>query len=194
MTDRFNEWKKPKIKHGELTKWNWMVQYPEGLVLGNRVDIGAFCYLHSKHGLHVTDSDHTTAPSSKQQLRSKHLGNVCQIRDGLIQAHRTGRGQYIAATSHDHMTKHGYSNAPAQETLERVGRAARSYVTGTQSRINRAVGRGAKKAGKKAKKLLTDIFKEDTENLTEVEKLQLYMAISKAEKEVTEKEKDEMLV
>ena len=53
MKNRFNKWKKPKIEHGKLTKWNWMVQYPEGLIIGDRVDIGAFCYLNSKHGLKI---------------------------------------------------------------------------------------------------------------------------------------------
>jgi hypothetical protein len=151
-------------------------------------------FLHSKHGLHAVDSDTTTAPSTTQEAQSKHLGNVGQIKDGLDQAHKKGGQHYIAATSHDHITKHGQSDAPAPETLERVGRAAKGYVTGSQSKINRAVGRGAKAAGSKAKKLITDIFKEDTGNLTGVEKLQLYMAISKAEEELTEKEKDKMLV
>ena len=39
------------IKHNKLTKWNWMVQYPEGLVLPNSVDIGAFCYINAQYGV-----------------------------------------------------------------------------------------------------------------------------------------------
>ncbi len=53
MKDRFKKWVTPKIEHGKLTDWNWMVQYPEGLIIGKRVDIGAFCYLNSKHGLKI---------------------------------------------------------------------------------------------------------------------------------------------
>lgn len=49
MSERFENWKKPEIKHNELTKWNWMVQNPEGLTIGKNVDIGAFCYLNAKN-------------------------------------------------------------------------------------------------------------------------------------------------
>ena len=150
-------------------------------------------FVHSKQGLHVTDSDTTTAPSTRQEAQSKHLGNVGQVRDGTAQAHKNGKQTLIAATSHDHMTKHGHSDAPAPETLERVGRgaqaagrAAMGYATGSQSKINRAVGRGAKAAGTKAKKLIGHLFKEDTGTLTEVEKLQLYMILSKADDDLEE--------
>ena len=44
---RFNNWKKPLIKHGKLTKWNWMVQHPNNLSLGKNTDIGAFCYINA---------------------------------------------------------------------------------------------------------------------------------------------------
>lgn len=53
---RFRNWKPPKIKHGELTKWNWMVQYPENLKLGKYVDIGAFTYINAKHGVEIGDN------------------------------------------------------------------------------------------------------------------------------------------
>ena len=90
MTDRFNEWKKPKIKHGELTKWNWMVQYPEGLTLGDRVDIGAFCYIHSKHGLTIGDD--------------VQLGSHCSVYtestiDGKIGSIEIGDGSCIGSHS-----------------------------------------------------------------------------------------------
>lgn len=53
---RFKKWRKPIIKHGKLTKWNWMVQYPGNLKLGRETDIGAFCYINAKNG--VTIGDH----------------------------------------------------------------------------------------------------------------------------------------
>ncbi len=53
--ERFNDWKKPEIKEGELTKWNWMVQGTDGLVMGDKVDIGAFSYLNAKYGIEIQD-------------------------------------------------------------------------------------------------------------------------------------------
>ncbi|MCK4335613.1 MAG: acyltransferase [Candidatus Aenigmarchaeota archaeon] len=52
---RFRDWKYPKIEEGKLTKWNWMVQNKEGLVLGKRTDIGAFTYINAKHGVEIQD-------------------------------------------------------------------------------------------------------------------------------------------
>ena len=55
MSDRFGGWKKPDIEDGKLTKWNWMVQNKEGLMLGERTDIGAFTYINAKHGVIIED-------------------------------------------------------------------------------------------------------------------------------------------
>ena len=52
---RFTSWKKPIIKHGKPTKWNWLVLYPEGLTLGERSDIGAYTLLVAKHGIEIED-------------------------------------------------------------------------------------------------------------------------------------------
>lgn len=56
MSDRFEDWKKPEIEHGRLSKWNWMVQHPEKLDIGDRVDIGAFTYINAKHGVILEDN------------------------------------------------------------------------------------------------------------------------------------------
>ena len=53
---RFEKWKRPNIEHGKLTKWNWMVQYPENLKLGKYVDIGAFTYINAKYGIEIEDN------------------------------------------------------------------------------------------------------------------------------------------
>ncbi len=55
MTDRFKEWKAPEIEEGKLTRWNWMVQHKDKLVLGKRVDIGAFTYINAKNGVVLED-------------------------------------------------------------------------------------------------------------------------------------------
>ena len=51
MAKKFQKWKKPKVKHGELTQWNWMVQHPKNLTLGKNTDIGAFCYINALNGV-----------------------------------------------------------------------------------------------------------------------------------------------
>jgi len=53
---RFEDWKPPIIKHNELTKWNWMVQNPEGLKLGRETDIGAFTYINALAGVEIGDN------------------------------------------------------------------------------------------------------------------------------------------
>ena len=55
MTDRFKEWKAPEIDEGKLTRWNWMVQNKDKLMLGKRVDIGAFTYINAKNGVVLED-------------------------------------------------------------------------------------------------------------------------------------------
>ncbi|MFX0139321.1 MAG: aminotransferase class I/II-fold pyridoxal phosphate-dependent enzyme [Candidatus Hodarchaeota archaeon] len=52
---RFDDWQPPKIEHGRLTQWNWIVYHPENLKLGNKVDIGAFSYLNAKAGIELGD-------------------------------------------------------------------------------------------------------------------------------------------
>ena len=49
-------WKKPVIKHGKLTKYNYIVQYPENLKLGKNFDIGTFTYINSHYGVEIGDS------------------------------------------------------------------------------------------------------------------------------------------
>ncbi|MCK4825569.1 acyltransferase [bacterium] len=55
MKKKLEKWEYPKIEHGKLTKWNWMVQYPEGLKLGKYTDIGAFTYINSRNGVVIED-------------------------------------------------------------------------------------------------------------------------------------------
>ncbi|MHA2174291.1 MAG: acyltransferase [Candidatus Hodarchaeales archaeon] len=51
----FKDWKSPEIQHGQLTKWNWLVQYPDTLKLGKYTDIGAFTYINAKFGVDIED-------------------------------------------------------------------------------------------------------------------------------------------
>ena len=49
------KWKKPVIKHGKFTKYNYVVQYPENLKLGKNFDIGTFTYINSQFGVEIED-------------------------------------------------------------------------------------------------------------------------------------------
>jgi len=53
--DRFSNWKYPKIEEGKLTKYNWVVQYLDGLNLGFNTDIGAYSYINAKHKVVIED-------------------------------------------------------------------------------------------------------------------------------------------
>ncbi len=50
-----NNWVTPEINHGKLTKYNYIVQYPEGLKLGKNFDIGTFTYINAKFGVTIED-------------------------------------------------------------------------------------------------------------------------------------------
>ena len=54
-TKRFKNWKKPKIIHGQPTRYNWIVLYPEGLKLGKYTDIGAYTLIVAKYGVEIEE-------------------------------------------------------------------------------------------------------------------------------------------
>lgn len=54
--ERFKEWKEPEFDERGLTKWNWMCQYKENLILGKYVDIGAFTYINAKYGVEIQEN------------------------------------------------------------------------------------------------------------------------------------------
>ncbi|WP_455756629.1 acyltransferase [Sulfurimonas sp.] len=56
MQDRFDNWKFPEIQEGKPTKYNWVVQNKDGLELGYKTDIGAFCYINAKYGVKLEDN------------------------------------------------------------------------------------------------------------------------------------------
>jgi len=55
MGDRFEQWKFPAVKEGELTKYNWLVQHRDKFELGYKADIGAFTYINAKNGVVIED-------------------------------------------------------------------------------------------------------------------------------------------
>ncbi|MGB9927142.1 MAG: acyltransferase [Methanosarcina sp.] len=52
---RFENWKMPELRDGELTKYNWMVQHKDKLKLGYKTDIGAFTYINAKSEVIIED-------------------------------------------------------------------------------------------------------------------------------------------
>lgn len=53
--DRFDVWQPPKIEHGKLTKWNWVVYRPENFKLGKKTDIGVFTAIFAHYGVVIED-------------------------------------------------------------------------------------------------------------------------------------------
>jgi len=49
------KWRKPIIKHGKMTIYNYLVQYPKNLKLGKNFDIGEFTYINSQYGIEIQD-------------------------------------------------------------------------------------------------------------------------------------------
>jgi acetyltransferase-like isoleucine patch superfamily enzyme len=86
------KWKRPKIKHGVLTKYNYFVHYPKGLKLGRYIDIGQFVYIQSKYGVEISDDvsigPHTSILSEStidnkeglvRILKNSSIGSHCTI-------------------------------------------------------------------------------------------------------------------
>jgi len=55
MGKRFKNWKKPIIKEGKLTEYNWLVQGVENFKLGKETDLGAFVYINAEVGVVIED-------------------------------------------------------------------------------------------------------------------------------------------
>ena len=55
MKGRFENWSRPDIKDGELTKWHWKVIGVDGFELGDKTDIGAFTLINAKYGVDIED-------------------------------------------------------------------------------------------------------------------------------------------
>jgi len=49
-------WQKPIIKHGKITKYNFVVQYTDKFKLGKNVDIGELTYINSHYGVKIGDN------------------------------------------------------------------------------------------------------------------------------------------
>ena len=53
---RFKCWKKPDFDKEGWTVYGWRCQNPDGLKLGEHVDIGCFTYLNARYGVELGDN------------------------------------------------------------------------------------------------------------------------------------------
>ena len=84
-------WKKPIIDHGKFTEYNYLVHYPEGLVLGNYIDISQFVYLQCKYGIVIGDDVEIgmfTAVLSESTIDNKK-GKIIIKKNAKIGTHST---------------------------------------------------------------------------------------------------------
>lgn len=102
------KWKKPVIKHGKLTKFNYIVQYPENLTLGKNFDIGEFTYINSIYGVEIQDSVQIGSHCSvySNSTIDKKQGKVVLERNCKVGSHSTimpnvkiGENSIVAAYS-----------------------------------------------------------------------------------------------
>jgi len=56
MNKMNQKWEKPEIEHGKMTKYNYIVQYPENLTTGKNFDIGEFTYINAEFGISIEDN------------------------------------------------------------------------------------------------------------------------------------------
>ena len=103
-----DNWKKPIIKHAKLTKYNYIVQYPENLKMGRNFDIGSFTYINSQYGVEIGNyvqiGSHCSIYSNS--TIDKKNGSVILKRNCKIGTHSTimpnvtiGENSIIAAYS-----------------------------------------------------------------------------------------------
>ena len=50
------EWKKPLHEHKKMTKYNYVIDYPEKFKMGINIDIGAFSYINAEYGVIIEDN------------------------------------------------------------------------------------------------------------------------------------------
>ena len=102
------KWKKPIIKHGKMTKYNYIVNYPENLILGKNFDIGEFTYVNSHYGVEIQDNVQIGSHCSiySHSTIDKKIGPIKLMKNCKIGSHSTimpnvtiGENSIIAAYS-----------------------------------------------------------------------------------------------
>jgi len=103
-----NNWVTPEINHGKLTKYNYIVQYTEGLNLGKNFDIETFTYINAKFGVTIEDDVQIGSHCSiySHSTIDKKQGSVILKKNCRIGTHSTimpnvtiGENSIVAAHS-----------------------------------------------------------------------------------------------
>ena len=76
-SSRFEDWEYPQIEEGRPTKYNWVVQHKDKLILGYKTDIGAFTYINAQYGVVIEDE--------------VQIGSHCSIYSVSTIDHKEGR-------------------------------------------------------------------------------------------------------
>lgn len=105
-------WKPPIIEHSKLTEYNYVVQYPEKLVLGKNFDIGTFTYINSRYGVEIQDDvqigshcsiySHSTIDNKQGKIILKHnckIGTHSTIMPNVTIGKNSIIGAYSFVTS-----------------------------------------------------------------------------------------------
>ena len=95
------------IKHGKMTKYNYIVQYPLKLKPGNFFDIGEFTYINCQYGVEIGDNvqigshcaiySHSTIDNKKGQVILKKnckIGTHSTIMPGVTIGENSVIGAY----------------------------------------------------------------------------------------------------
>lgn len=101
------KWVKPIIKHGVMTKYNYIVYYPEKLNLGKNFDIGTFTYINCRYqvtikddvqiGSHCVIYSHSTIDKKKGQVileKNCRIGTHSTIMPGVTVGENSIIGAY----------------------------------------------------------------------------------------------------
>ncbi|MCP3876690.1 MAG: acyltransferase [Desulfobacteraceae bacterium] len=91
MSERFENWEYPKIIDGKPTKYNWVVQGVDGLMLGYKTDIGSFSYINARYGVEIEDEVQLGSHCSIYSVSTidDKKGKVCLKKKCCIGSHST---------------------------------------------------------------------------------------------------------
>ena len=108
MNKMNQKWEKPEIKHGKMTKYNYIVQSPENLPTGKNFDIGEFTYINAEFEISIEDNvqigshcaiySHSTIDDKKGKITLKKnckIGTHSTIMPGIS----IGENSVVAAYS-----------------------------------------------------------------------------------------------
>lgn len=88
---RFKKWQRPRFEKNGLTKWMWMCQNKEGLVLSRDTDIGAFTYINAKYGVVIEENVQIGSHCSiySESTIDNKVGKIKICKNARIGSHTT---------------------------------------------------------------------------------------------------------